>query len=53
MFELIDYKEDVYSDGFGASIDYFYKVRNVNTKEEKWIDEYEFSNIKGQGFLKK
>lgn len=53
MFELIDYKEEVYTDGFGAGIDYFYKVRNVNTKEETWVDRYEFNNIKNQGFLKK
>ncbi|NRU52478.1 hypothetical protein [Clostridium beijerinckii] len=53
MFELIDYKEDIYSDGFGAGIDYYYKVRNIKTGESKWVDRYEYSNIKSNGFLKK
>lgn len=51
MFELIDYKEDVYSDGYSGQVDYYYKVKNINTGEEKWINSYEYNNIKSQGFL--
>ena len=44
MFKLIDYREDEWSDGFGGQIDYYYKLRNVNTDEEIWVNEYEFKN---------
>jgi len=53
MFELIDYKEDEFSDGYSGQVDYYYKVKNINTKEEKWVDRYEYSNIKSNGLLKK
>lgn len=51
MFKLIDYKVEESSDGYSGQIDYFYKLRNVNTKEEKWVNKYEYNNIKSKGFL--
>lgn len=51
MFKLIDYREDEWSDGFGGQIDYYYKLRNVNTNEERWVNEYEFNNIRRKGLL--
>lgn len=51
MFKLIDYREHEWSDGYSGQVDYYYKLRNINTNEEKWVDRYEFNNIKRQGFL--
>lgn len=51
MFKIVDYREDEWSDGFGGQIDYYYKLRNVNTDEERWVNEYEFNNIRRKGLL--
>lgn len=51
MFKLIDYKEDVCSDGYSGQVDYYYKVKNINTDEETWLNRYEYNNIKKQEFL--
>lgn len=53
MFELIDYREDEFFDGYSGQVDYYYKLKNIKTGESKWFDRYEYNNIKRQGFLKK
>lgn len=51
MFQLIDYKECEYSDGYSGQVDYYYKIKNINTNEEKWVRMYEYNNIKRQGLI--
>lgn len=51
MFELIDYKEEESSDGYSGQVDYYYKLRNIETKEEKWVGKSEYKNIKAQRLL--
>lgn len=53
MFELIDYREVEFSDGCSGQIDYLYRIKNINTGEAKWINEYEYDNIRYKGLLKR
>lgn len=46
MFKIIDFKFDDYNTGYDINFDKLYKVRNTETNEEKWIDEYELNKYK-------
>jgi len=51
MFKLIDYKVEEWSDGYSGQIEYYYRLRNINTNEEKWVDKYTYNNIRIQRLL--
>ena len=53
MYELIDFKyEDIYTP-YCIDVESWYRVRNIETNEEKWIDGYTYSKYRRLGLITK
>lgn len=51
MWELIDFKTIFYDNGCDVQMEDRYLVRNQETKEQKWVGEYEFNKFRKLGLI--
>jgi hypothetical protein len=52
MWNLIDYKTHYYDNGCDVQSEEQYLLKNNNTSESKWVDEYDYRKMKNLGLVK-
>ncbi len=51
MYKLIDFEYRDFYDPHSIDVENYYKVRNIETNEEKWVDEDTYYNYERLGLL--
>lgn len=51
MWKLIDSKTDYFNSGFDVLTSEHYLLKNTDTGESRWVDEYELRKLKRLGLV--